>query len=262
MLILLAGDMHGDQTNLDAISHVCRERGILEIVQLGDFGVDGKFYDNHVGEVATNCNFHITVVPGNHENWDHIDALFGYVHRQSPLMNFAPKQLAKNIHTGHKLGYWTAYGLKCLFVGGTVSFDRAKRIPKFDWWEQESWSMFEMETGLAAIKALDKVDVVFSHDTLPEHPNRQKFGVKLTEDPACADHAKFMGMICDLVKPKLWVHGHMHSQCRYKRNNTDVVSLGCYDDDSLAVLDTVTLEVLMPIAPKWRSKWDLRKISQ
>jgi len=250
-MILVIGDVHGLSEMIRIAASVCIERGIREIVQLGDYNYGhSKKFDSEVLSILALNNLHMTVVPGNHEDWDKLDALHGYNHGTAwPAAK--PVEVNRRLSVAHKFGIWELMGVRCAFVGGAVSIDRHGKVHGDWWWNQESWSYLETEKGLVAAENTGGVDIVFSHDSLPEHPFLHG-PAEIIRDPACWNHALLMGHLCDRLKPKLWMHGHMHGFVRYGRGSTEVVSLGCHDDDSMATVDMFDLEVKSPIGiPEW-----------
>jgi hypothetical protein len=258
--ILVIGDIHGESELIRAAAAVCRERGIRKIVQLGDYNYGCAIGFHKLSErYLAEDGVHMTVVPGNHENWNILDELYGYDHLTSEWPAREPVEIAPHISICHKFGIWPIAGKRCAFIGGGVSIDRFRRRQGWDWWPQESWNHTESERGLAIMESEEPVQVVFSHECLPEHPF--KWGpARMLNDPACDSHAELMGEIRDRLKPSIWMHGHMHGFENYHTSgNIPVVSLGCYGDDFMAILDMETLEVSAPVAVPEFFTPDLRK---
>jgi len=209
MKIIAVGDIHGNWGKLNALINKQKPDIVL---QCGDFGWFPHFHGRKdialVGKEFDQFGIKTqgTVIywcPGNHENWDSLDAISRY--DKDTL-----------IHPIMKDVYFCEFGAvltlpderKVLFVGGADSIDKDCRTEHIDWWKQEVVT----ESDMYKLPEIDSVDIVISH-TVPmyfieafpvQFGDFKPFG-KL-KDMSCIA----LNMVFDRYKPKQWFSGHFH----------------------------------------------------
>lgn len=170
----MAGDTHGNSQHMQNVfAHACRVEAEI-VFQLGDFGYGwgfsqrkgtGEKYDTftdnvakfvkRTGGIATReipCYW----LPGNHENYDALDALVDTLDAQ-PDGTYEIEPSVFYVPRGTVL---TLDGVRFLCCGGATSVDKKMRIPFVSWWEQEAITDEDVATCADAGTA----DVLLSHD--------------------------------------------------------------------------------------------------
>ena len=242
----IAGDWHGSTKHAIKSIRTFQRLGVDTIYHLGDFGFGwNKSFEDQVNEVLEELDMVIYVTPGNHENYDYLETLW-----DDPIVTGVrrARSAIKVLPRGHR---WQVGETKFVSLGGAASVDRKWRKRNVSWWEQE----YTTEADVARTIAGGEADVMLCHD-LSE-------GVFIQLGPASdwpaedierSDVNRLMiRRATDVVKPKLFMHGHYH------RFNDETVSKGdgtgeMYDTRyvgldmegtamNLAILDTDTLEL-------------------
>lgn len=206
MKILFIGDTHAHFDGMDEIARWAAKliyesgKGYIDrIVQVGDFGIwPGYAYHQDL--------FPVEFIDGNHENFEilkngdykkHFDA----VH--------IPRGTIKN-------------GI--LFVGGATSIDKSQRMKGWDWFEEENISTSDEYRILDAIDSYGaEIRAVVAHDAPWRVYPSVVHGIKA--DRETDPNARVLDNIFDLVKPKIWVHGHHHHAKRYESDDCKFISL-------------------------------------
>lgn len=206
--VALAGDWHG---NTRWACHVIRAlAGHSDVVlQLGDFGIwpgrEGRLYVDAIEQVAAASGITIYVTPGNHEDYDQIDAL--------PVADDGLQWLRPHIALfprGYRfrLGAWTGVSL-----GGAPSVDYHDRIPQQSWWEQEMLTGADVDHVVRSGPA----DLMVAHDAPERSTERVSRTVQTNPmrwpDDALLYAAEGRDLItraADAVQPLVYAHGHYH----------------------------------------------------
>lgn len=253
MKVGLVGDLHGNYWWGASVLERMYHQGIRHVCQAGDFGIwhgaDGAKYLEIMTRVCETLGMTLWVVPGNHEDYTQIED------PETTDGSVPPKQVLAS-GDGWEIsllprGYrWEVDGKQFLAFGGAASIDRMQRKPGRDWWPEE---MFR-ETDMLRVSDLTpgEIDVMITHES-------PYFGTKAVDNILFGttryagwdyDYAnqssKFMTRVVGKVKPKVFVHGHMHvtderfdeeDDCRYVSLGTDGVP------GNAAILDTDTMKV-------------------
>lgn len=215
MRIGLLGDVHGRTAWFRyAIDKFARE-GITTVVQLGDFGIGQPFMFN---KTLKSLNQHLVrkgitfyVVPGNHENYDVINALpveeDGWQHLKSNIL-LAPR--------GHR---WVWDGVSFVALGGAPSVDRSWRRQRDAnkphdpcWWEAEAITLEDVSNVAAGGYA----DVMIGHDapngisTIQKNISSNPHGFKQVDLLYAAEGRELLTQAFRAVAPKYFFHGHYH----------------------------------------------------
>jgi len=241
MRIGLAGDWHGNSPFAQHVLHRFKEAGIREVYQLGDFGLGwpghGARFLAELHGVCRWTNIRLKIVPGNHENWDWINAREFNEHRVSKLTSHI-SILGRNWRG--EIGGRTAVAL-----GGAPSIDYQQRTQGRDWWAEEMITLADVELCVAEGEA----DIMLAHDApdggtravqrIIDHPH----GWTTAGLNYAAEGRELMNMAVAGVRPKVFAHGHYHVAGIRQTSDTLWLSLHC-DGNELAagILDTETLE--------------------
>jgi len=208
---MLVGDTHGNTGFWPHVFKLAKNVEADHIIQVGDFGVwpgkDGADYLNKIEKWAVKYGIDVTVVPGNHDDWDHILAL--------P----EDRMIRPHVKVFGKVGMIESDGVKIGCVGGAISIDREWRIPHKSYWPQEAIT----EKDVAEAMELGPVDVLITHDSgsdLPEWPGFIK------DDLWSEKNRNALTAIEDVLRPTAWVHGHYHRALDYRtRTGCKVIGL-------------------------------------
>lgn len=207
MKVVVIGDIHGQFGDLN--DFINKDQPDI-IIQAGDNAYYWKNDTENIGAIKPQ-NTKVYLVPGNHENWDMFEELVGR-HGKHPV------EIEPNIFMCPIGSTLEVNGQTILFVGGADSIDKAYRIWKKSWWEQEILTYDDFKYIEANVK---KVDIVVSH-TCPEYFTMHKWSMtdKL-RDPS----RQILNFVYEKYLPKLWYFGHWH-QFQYGRYyNCDWVGL-------------------------------------
>lgn len=214
MKIGFLGDTHGtSHVVTDALDNFKLE-GITHVVQVGDFGFwPGKPGQQFLAVVNTHLAKNeqtLFVTPGNHEDYAFLKHLNtredGWQEAREHIL-VAPR--------GHR---WEWDGVSFVSLGGAPSVDRAWRLD-FQrkqgspvWWKEEDITREDMDRTMEGGYA----DVMVAHDA--------PFGVPTVERNISGNPFNFteedlrygyegrckMREVVDVVRPKLFFHGHYH----------------------------------------------------
>lgn len=225
MKVGLLGDVHGTEFWLNRAIDEFSAAGLDTIIQVGDLGVwpgnvaAGKW--DRINKRLRLKGITILCAPGNHEDYDQIDALEP---RDDGWLPFRPNiLLAPRGHRTEMAGH------SFVWLGGAGSVDRKPRLMRDSafnrqrehygsstrrksWWEQEAIT----DADVARTAAGGHADVMVAHDA----PTRvQTIASRLRNNPggfsrhdieyANQARAKFMEAFM-AVEPTLALHGHYH----------------------------------------------------
>lgn len=215
MEIGLAGDWHGDTTwARHAIKRLSENTDT--ILHAGDFGVwpgeSGKRYLDDIDTALDKAGAHMLVTPGNHEDWDQIAGTpledrhgLGPTAWMRPRVGILPR--------AHR---FTLGGRSFVSLGGAPSLDFANRTEGKTWWAAEAITDDDVERTVAGGHA----DVMLTHDS-PGPPwatprvqtilSTNPFGWSLRALAYAAEGQRRIDQAVAGVKPRLLVHGHMHT---------------------------------------------------
>lgn len=242
--IFVIGDLHG---NSCGEVHFLNSRYFKEkkdltkedvLIQLGDFG----FYwyypntykyqeDLHWRNWIGNQPYTLLIVPGNHENYDLINAL-PEVEKWGGKV-FVDKTKYGEIYLAKRGEIYTINDKKILTIGGAQSGDISNRktfkdfedkkckVYQVSYWEQETLNDLEKKYIVDNLdKNNNEVDYVFSH-TAPSSILAFDFTINAQKikDPT----AIFLDFILDITTAEQWHFGHVHSnrikyvdQCKFQ----------------------------------------------
>ena len=204
--VVIAGDWHGDATAARLVIERAAALGIHTILHVGDAGIgpwpgERKSFIKLLDRYLERADSALLITPGNHENWDRLDA--------APLDAAGMQVLGARVRAlprGHR---FTIHGRAFGSVGGAVSIDADWRVEGRSWWPQE----LVLPEHVAALGA-EPLDVFISHDA--------PAGVALTS--AIRGIPQYLLDRADVVRellaeaivntrPRLAFAGHWHQRC-------------------------------------------------
>lgn len=199
MRILIAGDTHGDRTNVASLLDHAYNNNCSKIMILGDFGYFEHIpqYPSFVKSIsneAVKSDIDIHWIKGNHDNHEMLNRLYG-----SNISTIAPNVI---YHPNCSTWYWD--GVKFGSMGGAYSIDKAQRTIGYDWWVEEEISNQDLYNSVN----MGNVDILFSHDC-PLNGNVSDY-CDFTLNANSLENARKLQYVVDNVKPYLLFHGHFH----------------------------------------------------
>ena len=205
----LAGDWHGNLLWADKALRELARLGVTTVYHLGDFGIwpgpSGKRYITQVAVLCEALGITLVVTPGNHEDWDRIDAL--HTHREGPV------EIAAHIWLLPRGYRWTHAGRSFVSLGGAPSIDYEYRTLNRDWWLGEQIPVDVAEQVAAAGHA----EIMLAHDAgsvcvpkVAKIIGGNPFGWSDSARQYADEGRKRIDTAYNGVKPRLYAHGHYH----------------------------------------------------
>ncbi|WBM79126.1 metallophosphoesterase [Cryobacterium breve] len=244
--VAIAGDWHANTFWVQrAIPLLARQApGIRTILHVGDFafwpGPEGQSFLDTVDYWCRSAGIErVLVTPGNHEDWDRLDAEFaqhpGEAVRFSKVVWALPR------------GYRFTLGSRTLLsFGGGASLDYASRRIGKTWWLSEAPTDDDVAYAIAG----GPVDVLITHEPI----NGGTVAVEMTlgsnpfgwSDKAlvyAAASRDRVTKVWEAVHPSVLTHGHMHLADQIELDDgRRVYSLANDGEDrNLGVLDLMDL---------------------
>lgn len=212
----LLGDTHGTANTVLAAVKRFQSQGITDILQVGDFGVwpgkHGQVFLAYVNTLLNKYGVTMYVTPGNHEDYAQINSWHvhedGWMRARSNIL-VAPR--------GHR---WEWEGKSFVSLGGAPSVDRgwrvrAQRTQGYPvWWPEEAITGEDMMKTMAGGHA----DIMVAHDAprgVPQIETRiagNPGGFEAADLEYALQGRNDMLSVVDVVRPKLFFHGHYHFQ--------------------------------------------------
>lgn len=228
-VIFIVGDLHGSFAPFNTLinNQIRENRALRAVGEIGELEIiilqcgDLAFFwpgQNFRGWIKNEIGFvrggrvPIYWCAGNHEDHDHIDALF-------PAGSEADRTGIAEVDKGV---FFCRFGatldisseITVLFAGGAESIDRDYRIRKMAsgypkiWWEQEGIS----STDLARLANVPKADWVLSHTAPMAFDLKKQLGQSWIEprDPYFNLSRHALDKVWEKYHPKRWFFGHFH----------------------------------------------------
>jgi Icc-related predicted phosphoesterase len=242
---LVIGDSHGSRPMLREALRLAEHLGIGTVVSVGDFGIwpgpSGKQFLDTVEQMAARRGVEVLVVPGNHDDYDQLDA--------ADLDEDGWLTLRPHVRAAPRGQTWTdTGGLTWQAMGGAASPDGPGGIfeqvrgplprthvewrdgrfaetghgPAVDlagWWPAERITDREIDTAIAAADG-HRVDVLITHDAPAAVP-----GPAGAVFPAGDEQRRLLQRLLDATRPALNVHGHWHLHAHHHIADTEHVTL-------------------------------------
>lgn len=222
MKIGLLGDTHGSQPWTEFALWSFAQRGIKTIIQVGDFGLGRKNWNNQYSKfTAAQLDHHnqtMLIVPGNHEDWDFISDISitharedGWVRVRGDRLLLAPR--------GHR---WEIDEVSFVALGGAPSVDRGYRVSMNQglrdggknqtWWAGEQITQYDVDITAGEGFA----DVFVAHDaphgspTIEANISGNPFGFDPVDLLYAEEGRILMTEAFRKVAPDTFIHGHYH----------------------------------------------------
>lgn len=262
MKILIAGDIHGNGSHLRYLNRVAEEQEAEKIFQVGDFGYwehmpEGVTFLNRANDFANMSNVDLYFLDGNHDKTSLL--LEKYTERDKERF-IVVRERVKYAPRGHR---WTWDGMRFIALGGAYSIDKDYRLklekqgsgkPGRYWFPEEEMTDEDMakilatpdevewwEHEMSIVEITRPVHVILAHDKpRASNPmwNRKTF-------PECLPNQDRLQMAVLALKPKLFVHGHLHY--RY----TDTIQCG---DDAYTRVEGLDCDPEAAMYPSYNTK--------
>ena len=223
VIVGLVGDLEGEVHAAVESVRALGERGVEVAHQLGDlrFGM-GPDPDGYLGAIEETCAeyaLQMFCVPGNHENWALLDALWAAPAGRDADGRLAPLTLSPHVTMlprGHR---WELGGRSFVALGGAPSINRHLLTEGVDWWPSEAL----LDEHVDAVVEAGPADVMLTHDG-PSSPYcvppvEEILRRNVRDNPmgwpadslAYADEglARMTRAVLG-IKPLLLAHGHFH----------------------------------------------------
>lgn len=253
--VALAGDWHGAFQWTRHALHTLGQAGIKRVFHLGDFSIGYEGWADYVNiceSILKYYDMELWVTPGNHENWDVLDA-YPYLAGQHWV---SPHLVILERNARWKLPYEDEDGdiqfRSFLSLGGAQSVDFQGRTEGVDWFPNECMTLADAQRAAREGHA----DVMLCHDA----PDGGTLRVQQILDTPqsmwsrealrrAAVHRNLMNMAVygcydtdgntlPGVIPKVFAHGHMHAYDVRLTDDTLFLSLGCNNQQgNLMLLD-------------------------
>lgn len=244
MLVMVAGDWHGDEGTLGWSQRAIVEaadRGAQLVLHCGDFGfwpgATSRWWMAEVTHTLASLNLQLWFVDGNHEWHPELNRL-----PVSPTgLRWVTPQIA-HIPRGHR---WIWHGRQWVGLGGATSVDRVIRREGRDWWPEEALTKLDVEQVVAGGRA----DVMVAHDCPRGVPLDLPRPAPGWWDMASAnDHRGVLRTVVNALEPSWLFHGHYHL---YHDTEVDlgwpmrVIGLDCNGGEkNWVLLDTETMSTV------------------
>lgn len=213
--LLLAGDTHGDLSQIRYLLKMAAEMQIDRIVQVGDFGYWPHMAPFHerVDGLASAEGVEFYWLDGNHENFDALEQAVDFDATE-------PQAMGESLWYLPRGSTWQWGGCRFMALGGAYSIDKDYRTEGRSWWRQE------MLTHAQVYRALDRgpVDVLLTHDA-PEGACPIITPLYKGDEESRGNRLAVTAVM-EAVQPRLLVHGHYHHRYSAKQGRTQIEGLG------------------------------------
>lgn len=220
-MIYITGDTHG---NIDFIKlkQYFAKRYVTEddfLIILGDAGIVWSESDVFINDYAW-LGLTILFVDGNHENFELLNMF--------PIVDFKGAKchrLFKNIYHILRGEIIALNGLTFFCMGGATSIDKAYRVNRISWWEEENISNKDILNGLNNLEKVSyNVDYILSHCA-------PSFVVKKMFDYQADSNTAILERFGSQISFKHWYFGHYHENKKWNRYR-------CFYGDILEIKQT------------------------
>lgn len=166
--LLVIGDSHGHAGMLGRACTLARQLGADEIWSVGDFGIwpgrTGRGFLDSVEYDAAQAGVQIRVVPGNHDDYDQIDAALAATDSGwAYLRDHIAVARRGHVHTIHQTSIMCLSGAAS--IDGPGGLWGPWRGPGDGWWPQERITDDEVDMACGNVDAAGgKVELMICHD--------------------------------------------------------------------------------------------------
>lgn len=239
-MIFATGDCHGDVRRFSTESFPEQKEMTKDdfVIILGDLGLYWNYGGESDGERywlnwLDNKPFTTLFVPGNHEQWDRLDALPTEEWHGGKVSFLRPSVIY--LHRGQ---IFDINGKKIFAFGGASSHDIKDgilelddpdfqkkywelasnpyalfRVNHYSWWERELPSEEEMKEGMENLKKHDnKVDFIVTHSPYTSILKFMDSGAGLYKSDILTD---YLQKLKETVDYKAFLFGHMHQNVSF-----------------------------------------------
>lgn len=219
--VIFFGDWHGVGKYTSKALYRLKNSGEIPdgLVHVGDFGFSTRDrYVNLVNTILKDLDREMLVVPGNHEDYDYLDAL--------PFDDRGFQVASSNVFVVPRGHRWEWSGVTFAGLGGAYSVDRRFRSRGRSWWPQEEIT----EDDYLKTVAGGPVDVLVTHEAPWRPPTRSRdgelpFSLSRKEERQSKKGRDLVARTIVATTPKLHVHGHWHRYYEKMFRDTTVVGL-------------------------------------
>lgn len=208
----IIGDIHGNIRTYINITRSCKES-----IQIGDFAIHPQRFKSLDIDIDPYKHKHFF---GNHDY---------YNCRQHPISNLGDYG---KLNINNKIGF---------FMRGAWSIDWQRRIPGFNWFEEEELTQEQLFIGQKEYVNI-KPEIMLSHDcpfSIQQHLPLSDFAYLLGYKTKHLESRTnlMMDEMFKKHKPKLWVFGHYHVKFDEVIDGTRFVCLRADSDQCTKYLD-------------------------
>lgn len=207
--VMFAGDTHGNLSHLRYLIQVAVKERTHILFVLGDFGYwehqqTGAIFLDKLNKLAEDNGITVYFLDGNHDNRAEL------FNRHVTQDDQGFTNVRPNIRYADRGHRWEWAGVRFIALGGAYSVDKeyrlllerkSKRRAGTLWFPGEEMTDREM---LDILKDETPVDIMLAHDK----PAKTDVGLKNL--PECFPNQQRLQAAVDTLKPRLYLHGHLH----------------------------------------------------
>ncbi len=238
MKIMFAGDTHGNLGHLRYLIKQAVDAGVDGIFVLGDFGYwehtrDGVEFLDRLDRIAIDNGIEVYFLDGNHDNVNLLLEKYDSVTYLNPDGSIQIRTAITYMPRGLR---WTWDGVQFIALGGAYSVDKEKRLE----YERKRckpgslWFPGEEMTDAEFMQIMDEddspVDVIVAHDK----PYGSDPGWNRKNFTECMPNQHRLQHAVDTLKPKMFLHGHLHHRYTDHLQGTDTTVIGLNADPDAA----------------------------
>ena len=199
-MIYITGDTHG---NIDffKLKQYFNNRYVSEddfLIILGDAGIVWSKRELFINDYSL-LGLTILFIDGNHENFELLNSF--------PIVEYKGAKchrLSNNIYHILRGEIIAINGLSFFCIGGATSIDKAYRVNRISWWEEENITNKDILNGLNNLEKVNyKVDYVLTH-CAPSFVVKKMFGYEAD------NNTDILERIGSQITFKHWYFGHYH----------------------------------------------------
>lgn len=208
--VMFAGDTHGNLAHLRYLIEVAAGQRTPILFVLGDFGYwehqqEGQIFLDKLNTIAEQHDVTVYFLDGNHDNRAFL--LAHHVTQDAEGFTNVRSQI-RYADRGHR---WIWGKTRFIALGGAYSVDkdyrlmleRKRRKPGTLWFPGEEMTDREM---LDILRNDSPVDIMLAHDK----PSKASPQWNRKEFPECLPNQQRLQAAVDTLRPKLYLHGHLH----------------------------------------------------
>jgi len=211
-MVFITGDTH---RNFDRIEEFCgyySESPDDIMIILGDVGINyaGNPHDWDLKRDLSELPITLFCIYGNHEKRPENISDYEEKEWHGGIVYWEPE--FPNLIFAKDGEIYDFDGVKCIVIGGANSVDKHRRIPNFDWWDDEQPSDEIKQYVEDQLEKVDwKIDVVLSHTCPYQYMPREAFLQNVNE--WCIDNSteEWLDKIEGKLNYSRWYCGHFHT---------------------------------------------------